>query len=51
MTTQDFDEILRLIQDGITKTKTNMRDSIPANIKLVATIHSQTTGDKYTNLQ
>ena len=38
MTPQDFDEILGLIQDDITKTNTNMRDSILANIKLAATI-------------
>ena len=38
MTPQDFDEILGLIQDEITKTNTNMRDSIPVNIKLAATI-------------
>ena len=38
MTPQDFDEILGLIQDDIIKTNTNMRDSIPANTKLAATI-------------
>ena len=32
MTSQDFDEILGLIQQDITKTNTNMRDSTPANI-------------------
>ena len=26
MTPQDFDEVLGLIQDGVTKTNTNMRD-------------------------
>ena len=38
MTPQDFDEILGLIQDDIIKTNTNMRDSIPANTKLAATV-------------
>ena len=26
MTPEDFDEVLGLIQDGVTKTNTNMRD-------------------------
>ena len=51
MTPQDFEEILGLIEDDITKTKTNMRDSIPANMKLAATIQFLATGDNYTNLQ
>ena len=34
MRPQDFDETLGFIQDDTTKTKTNMRDLIPANIKL-----------------
>ena len=38
MTPLNFDEILGLIQEDITKTNTNMRDSIRANIKLAATI-------------
>ena len=38
MTPHDFDDILGLIQDDITKTNTNMRDSIPANIKVALTI-------------
>ena len=38
MTPQDFDEILGLVQDEITTTNKNMRDSIPANIKLAVTI-------------
>ena len=38
MTPHFFDEILGLIQDDITKTNTNMRDSIPTNIKLAAII-------------
>ena len=32
MTSQDFDKILGLIQQDITKTNTNMRDSTPPNI-------------------
>ena len=38
MTPLNFDEILGLIQEDITKTNTNMRDSIRAKIKLAATI-------------
>ena len=38
MTPLNFDEILGLIQEDITKTNTNMRDSIRANIKLAAKI-------------
>ena len=38
MTPQDFDKILGFIQDDITKTNTNMHDSIPTNIKLAATV-------------
>ena len=34
MTPQNFDETLGLIQDDITKTNTNMCDSIPTNTKL-----------------
>ena len=51
MTPQDFQEILGLIQDDITKAKTNMRDSVPANMKLTVTIQFLVTGDNYTNLQ
>ena len=51
MTPQDFQEILGLIQDDITKAKTNMRDSVPANMKLAVTIQFLVTGDNYTNLQ
>ena len=49
MTPQEFDEILGLIQDDITKTNTNMRDSIPANTKLAITIRFLATSDNYTN--
>ena len=48
---QDFDEILELIQNDITKTNTNMCDSIPENIKLVTKILFLAKGDNYTNLQ
>ena len=51
MTPQGFDEFLGLIQDDITKTNINMRDFIPANIKLAGTIRFLATGDNYTNLQ
>ena len=45
---QDFDEFWGLIQNDITKAKTNMRDSIPANINLATIIRFLATGD---NLQ
>ena len=51
MTPQNFDEILKLIEGEITKSNTNMRDSIPANVKLAATIRFLATGDSYTDLQ
>ena len=51
MTPQDFDEILGLLQGDITKTNINMCHSIPASIKLAATIRFLATGDNYTNLQ
>ena len=51
MTPQGFDEFLGLIQDDITKTNINMRDFIPANLKLAATVRFLATGDSYTNLQ
>ena len=35
MTPQDLNAILGLIQDDITKTNTNMHDSISVNIKLL----------------
>ena len=34
MTPQDFGEILRLVQDDVNETNTNMRDSIPANTRV-----------------
>ena len=51
VTPYDFDEILGLMQDHITKTNTNRRDSILANIKLAAVILCLATSDNYTNLQ
>ena len=39
MTPHDFDEILGINQDDITKTNTNIRDSITVNIKLATIIH------------
>ena len=45
MTPHDFDDILGLIQDDITKTNTNMRDSIPANIKVALAIPFAATID------
>ena len=44
MTPHDFDEIVAPIQHDITKTNTNMWDSIPANIKLDTTIRLLATG-------
>ena len=48
---QDFDKILGLTQDDKIKTNINMRDSIPANMKLAETIRFLATGSKYANLQ
>ena len=48
---QDFDKILGLIQDDKIKTNINMRDSIPANMKLAGTIRFLAKGSKYANLQ
>ena len=48
---QDFDKILGLTQDDKIKTNINMRDSIPANMKLAGTIRFLATGSKYANLQ
>ena len=47
MTPHDYDEILILgfIQDDVTKTNSNMRDSILANIKLASAIRFLATGD------
>ena len=50
MTPQDFDEILELMQGDISKTKINIPDSIPANIKLAAIIRFLATDDIYTYL-
>ena len=50
MTPQDLHKILGLIQDNITKTNINMRDLIPPNMKLAATIRFLATGNKYANL-
>ena len=44
-TVYSYNEILGLIQDDITKTNTNMLDSIPANVKSTATIPFLATGD------
>ena len=38
MAPHNFDELLRLIEANTTKNDTNIRDSIPANVKLAATI-------------
>ena len=51
MTPQDFNKNLGLIKEYITKTKKNMRDSIPAHKKLVATTQSLNRSDNCTNLQ
>ena len=45
MTQHDFGEILGLNQDDITKTNTNVRDSIPVNIKLATVIRFFAIGD------
>ena len=51
MTPENFDELLELIKADISKYDTNMRDSIPANIKLAATVRYLATGESYSELQ
>ena len=51
MTPEIFDELLSFIEVDITKQNTILRDSIPAKIKLAATIRYLSTGANYADLQ
>ena len=46
-----FDELLNLIEEDITRQNTHLRESIPATVKLAATIRFWATGDIYSDLQ
>ena len=50
MTAENFDEILSLIKDDISKKNTVMRDSVSAEIQLAITIHFLATGNSYKDL-
>ena len=51
MTAEIFDDLLNLIERDIKKKSTIMRDPIPPNIKLAATIRFLSTGANYAELQ
>ena len=51
MTLDNFDEILSLIENDIRKQDTTMREAIPPNIKLAATIRFLSSGASYVDLQ
>ena len=51
MTEENFLEILALVREDIEKQNTVMRESIPADIKLAATIRYMATGKTYTESQ
>lgn len=44
MTPASFDYILSLVKDDLTKLDTNMRDAIPVELKLMATLHHLAEG-------
>ena len=46
-----FDELLNLIEEDITRQNTHLRESIPATVKLAATIRFLATGENYSDLQ
>ena len=50
MTAENFDEILSLIKDDISKKNTVMRDSVSAEIQLAITIRFLATGNSYKDL-
>ena len=50
MTAENFDEILSLIKDDISKKNTVMRDSVSAEIQLTITIRFLATGNSYKDL-
>ena len=51
MPSESFLELLNLIAADITKQTTNMRDPIPPELKLAATIRYLSTGATFTDLQ
>lgn len=51
MSPQSFDLLLSLIEPGITKETTNMREAIPAHTKLEITLHYLCTGATLLNLE
>ena len=51
MTPEIFDDLINLIECDIKKKSTIMRDPIPPNIKLAATIRFLSTGANYVELQ
>ena len=51
MAPTEFDEILLIVQDKITKKDRRMREAIPAATKLAATFRFLATGESYRSLQ
>ena len=51
MDPEEFDELFSLIEHNITKRDTNMREAIPAKIKLAITLRFLATGESYQSLQ
>lgn len=51
MSTENFDELFRLVEKDITKQNTIMRDAISAKVKLAITIRFLSTGESYKSLQ
>ena len=52
MTEENFLELLTIVKEDIEKQNTQMRDTIPSNFKLAATIHFLSTAvSSYTDLQ
>ena len=50
MRPENYDELLFLIKDDITKSTTHLRDPIPPEIKLAITIRFLATGNSYQDL-
>ena len=46
----DFDEILHIVKEDITKYSTQLREPIPAEVKLAITIRFLATGQSYQEL-
>ena len=51
MSVDNFNEILTLVKDDLTKQNTHLRESIPAEVKLAITLRYLATGNTYTDLQ